>query len=57
LPWAINITDAFDYPIEKIEITQAHLHFYDWAVSSGVNYTNWYKNLQGYRNQNHIYLP
>ncbi|MBI9036020.1 MAG: LruC domain-containing protein [Bacteroidales bacterium] len=55
LPWAINIPVAFDYPIEKIEIIDAHLHFADWAVSSGADYTDWYLDNSGYRNNTNIY--
>ncbi len=55
LPWAINITESFDYLIEKNEITTGYLKFYDWAASSGSNYPDWYKNKTGYRNDAVIY--
>lgn len=56
LPWAINIYESFDYPIERAEITTAHLKFYDWAISSGASYNDWYKDLSGYRNNANIYV-
>ncbi len=56
LPWAINIPVSFDYPIEKIEIIDAHLHFAEWAEGSGNIYEDWYLNKSGYRNNSNIYI-
>lgn len=55
LPWAINIYESFDYPIEKVEITQAHLKFGQWAISSGSDYSDWYQDNAGYRQDGYIY--
>ncbi|PLX13772.1 MAG: hypothetical protein C0598_02835 [Marinilabiliales bacterium] len=55
LPWAINIYESFDYPVEKQEIISAHLKFGPWAISEGTEYTDWYKDLPGYREDNLIY--
>jgi LruC domain-containing protein len=55
LPWAINIYESFDYPIEKQDILWVHLKFAEWAMSGGVQFPDWYKNLQGYRNNSLIY--
>ncbi|MBS1513129.1 MAG: LruC domain-containing protein [Bacteroidetes bacterium] len=55
LPFAINIATTFDYPVEKRAITDAHLKFYQWAASNGTQYTDWYKNKNGYRNTTNIY--
>jgi LruC domain-containing protein len=57
LPWAITIYESFDYPIEKQDITWVHLKFAEWAVSGGVLFPNWYKNITGYRNNALIYVP
>lgn len=57
LPWAINIYESFDYPIEKQDITWVHLKFAEWAVSGGVLYPNWYQNITGFRNTPLIYVP
>ncbi len=54
-PWAILIPQSFDYPVEKSQITAAHLKFGLWAQSSGMLYRNWYKNLPGYRRDALIY--
>jgi len=55
LPWAINIPVVFAYPIEKQDITQAYLHFADWAQSDGTLYPDWYMDKSGYRNASLIY--
>lgn len=55
LPWAIDIIQGFNYPIEKVSIDQAHLKFTDWAVSGGVQFPDWYLNLPGYRDASKIY--
>ncbi|NPD46279.1 MULTISPECIES: LruC domain-containing protein [unclassified Lentimicrobium] len=57
LPWAINIIDGFDYPIEKTAIIDAYNYFGQWAESDGANYPDWYTNGAGYRNTNVIYTP
>ena len=54
-PWAINIYERFDYPIEKQDILGVHLKFAEWAMSGGVQFPDWYKNLNGYRNESLIY--
>ncbi len=55
LPWAIKISESYDYTIEKAEITSAYLKFYNWAESSGTLYPNWFQNEAGYRNEVNIY--
>lgn len=55
LPWAIEIPERFDYPIERSEITQVHLKFAAWSQSGGAQFQDWYKNLNGYRNSELIY--
>ncbi|MEI7724652.1 MAG: LruC domain-containing protein [Bacteroidota bacterium] len=49
LPWAMNITEKFQYPKEKTSIDAGYLHFVTWAQSAGAANSDWYKNLQGYR--------
>lgn len=55
LPWAINITEGFDYPIEKVAIINAYNYFAQWAESSGSQYPDWYSDGAGYRNSSNIY--
>lgn len=55
LPFVIEVPSYFAYPKEKVAITSAYSYFASWAQSSGNTYTNWYDNLNGYRNNNNIY--
>ena len=57
LPWAINIIENFEYPIEKAEITNTYLKFGEWAESNGELYDDWWGNETGYRNNDNIYVP
>ncbi len=58
LPWAINIPESYSYTIEKTQIISGHLKFADWAESGGTQFTDWYQNKSGYRNESSIYqLP
>lgn len=57
LPWAINIVERFEYPIEKTEVLDAHLKFGEWAESGGELFNDWYKDRPGYRNPEKIYQP
>jgi LruC domain-containing protein len=56
LPWAINLYNSFDYPVEKVAIIDAYLKFAAWAQSGGTEYQDWYKDLSGYRNSSNIYV-
>lgn len=56
LPWAINIYESFDYPKERIEISQTYLHFINWATNNGQSYDDWYQDKSGYRNTSYIYV-
>lgn len=55
LPWAINVLQGFEYPVEKVSIEKAYNYFIKWAESSGKQYKNWFENVQGYRNPEYIY--
>ncbi len=55
LPWAINIVESFDYPKEKVQVTDAYLRFAQWAISAGAQFTNWFEDQPGNRNTNNIY--
>lgn len=57
LPWAIDVPNGFDYPVEKTAIIDAYNYFGQWAESGGANYPDWYTNGAGYRNTNVIYTP
>jgi LruC domain-containing protein len=57
LPWAISVPiRPFEYPSEKIAITDTYLRFADWASSGGANSKDWYFNTaSGFRNTANIY--
>lgn len=55
LPFAINIPERFQYPVEMTDITTAYTKFSLWAQSGGTLFPDWYKNQSGYRNASLIY--
>ena len=55
LPYAIDVSSPFDYPVEKAQVTEAHLKFFQWGESGGTQFYDWSKPLSGYRNLNNIY--
>ncbi|UZR98017.1 LruC domain-containing protein [Chondrinema litorale] len=55
LPWAIDISRTFEYPIENAAINKAHKNFANWAESNGSIYSDWYYNKGGYRDTKFIY--
>jgi len=56
LPWAINIAQSWDYPIELIQITWAYLYFAGWAESGGAEHPYWYdSSVDGNVNTEQIY--
>ncbi|MCF8364181.1 MAG: LruC domain-containing protein [Bacteroidales bacterium] len=56
LPWAIDIIHDFVFPQEKVAIIQGYNKFADWAESGGVNYKDWYKDQDGYRNTSYLVI-
>jgi LruC domain-containing protein len=55
LPWALRISESYEYTNEKAKILDAYLHFGDWAQSSGFEYPDWHLDKSGYRNNELIY--
>jgi LruC domain-containing protein len=55
LPFALNIAQKWNYPLEKNQVTKGYLKFKDWAQSNGALYPDWYDNNPGYLNPAHIY--
>jgi LruC domain-containing protein len=55
LPWAINIIEEFEYPVEKSDVTSAYLKFGEWAESDGTTHKDWWKDKTCYRNYGNIY--
>ncbi|MGB0979668.1 MAG: LruC domain-containing protein, partial [Croceimicrobium sp.] len=55
LPWAIHISESFDYPIEYTPINEAYLNFSSWATSGGAVNLDWFTDAIGNRDQSKIY--
>jgi LruC domain-containing protein len=55
LPFAIDISSHFDYPVEKVQVSHAHLKFVPWGLSGGTQYYDWFKPNTGYRETKNIY--
>lgn len=55
LPYAIHLPIEFDYPEEEQSMSDAFLHFEEWARSLNTEYVDWYVDKTGYRVTNKIY--
>lgn len=55
LPWGVHIAGEFDYPIEKVPVTEAYTKFTNWIQSSGSQYPDWFMDKPGYRVSGKIY--
>ncbi len=55
LPWAIQISESFDYPAERVDILDAYLNFANWAQSGGSASTNWFTDAPGNRDLSKIF--
>ena len=55
LPWAIHVSTAFKYPIERTPINKAYLKFNNWAESGGSVFPDWFNNKANYTNPLKIY--
>lgn len=55
LPFAIDISSHFDYPVELIPVTDSYLKFFEWGTSGGTQYYDWFKPNTGYRAEKNIY--
>jgi len=55
LPFAIDISGHFDYPVELVPITDGFLKFYEWGQSGGSQYYDWFEPNTGYRETKNIF--
>ncbi len=49
MPWGLNVIESIPYPINKVAFNKGYLKFYEWVVSGGATYADWYLDLPGYR--------
>lgn len=50
LPWAMNVPVSIPYMVNKTPITKGYNRFFEWVVSGGTSYPDWYLEEGGYRN-------
>ena len=55
LPWAINISESFDFPDEGYPINEAYYFFSNWATSGGNIHKDWYRDLPSNRDASKIH--
>ena len=56
LPWGILISDSkFVYPTERSVILDGYTYFGNWAEAWGWNYTDWYEDNSGFRDNSYLY--
>ena len=53
-PWGINISHSYEPPVERVNIGDAYLKFNTWVSSNGTQFTDWYEDNAGYRNNANI---
>jgi len=54
LPWGIDIIHDFVYMQEKVPIIYGYNKFANWAESGGADFSDWYKDQNGYRNDQYL---
>ena len=55
LPWGMEISNSFAYPVEQESIMGGYLNFASWALSGGTTHTDWYTTNPGNRVNEKIY--
>lgn len=55
LPWGVTMLSDFTFPIEKIAINKGYTKFASWAISSGADFKDWYKDQASYRNKTYLH--
>lgn len=55
LPFALHMVEPYDYPREGRAILYGYPRFADWAQSGGSLAKDWYLDIPGNRNSQHIY--
>lgn len=56
LPYALNIPESLEYPLEGKAINQGYLKFVNWAQSGGSLFSDWYKNSSGYKDKSLLFF-
>ena len=56
LPWALIVDQSIPYPHSTNDFISAYLKFVDWVQSNGSQYSDWYEDKTGYRNNANLPL-
>ncbi|KZN65652.1 hypothetical protein N473_11510 [Pseudoalteromonas luteoviolacea CPMOR-1] len=54
LPWALTVSEEFNYPREYIDVLWAYPNYETWVESSGAQAQDWYKTSD---RDTHYYMP
>lgn len=54
LPWGVTMLTEFKFPKEKVAINKGYTKFASWAISSGSEFNDWYKDQSDYRNNSYL---
>ena len=54
-PFALAFPVEWRWPLEKTPVTDAYLHFVDWAASNGSRYPDWYLNTPANVLESNVY--
>lgn len=54
LPWALNISTSIPYMVEAEPFTSGFKKFFEWVISNGTAYEDWYLDKEGYRNNDKL---
>lgn len=55
LPWALNVIQSIPYTHTTNDFISGYLKFAEWAQSNGTQYTDWYLDLPGYRDNTKLF--
>jgi LruC domain-containing protein len=55
LPWMLDIPIVIPHTQESKDILKAYPKLLPWALSNGVSYADWYKDISGYRLVENLY--
>ena len=56
LPFGLHIPETFDYSMERSPINEGHLKFVIWAQSAGNLSKDWFKKINGNRNESKLFI-
>lgn len=55
LPWALDVPFKLNHMREFVDLSLGYTKFDDWAESGGSQYSDWYEDKEGYRQDSKIF--